>query len=80
MQALSPLLLEGRLTQHGKRFEALVARPSWQQLSPRQRQDLAGRLADALKKQGIEHAEVMAYKTPVIQVSFGSVVFVEGAR
>ena len=80
LQALSPLLLEGRLTQHGKRFEALVARPSWQQLSPRQRQDLAGRLADALKKQGIEHAEVMAYKTPVIQVSFGSVVFVEGAR
>jgi hypothetical protein len=80
LQGLSPLLLQGRLTQHGTRFEGAIARPSWVRLSPRQRLEAADSLAQALKMQGVEHAEVLAYKTPVIQVSFGSVVFVDGAR
>ena len=80
LQDLSPLLLQGRLTQHGTRFEGSVARPIWQRLNQRERLDTAERFAQALKAQGIEHAEVVAYKTPIIQVSFGSVVFVDAPR
>jgi hypothetical protein len=77
LRDLSPLLINGRLTAGGKHFAGLVARPSWNRLTKRQRQDAAESLAQALKAQGIDHAEVNAYKARAIQVDFGSVVFVD---
>jgi hypothetical protein len=80
VQALSPLLLTGRLTQRGKRFVGTIARPTWNRMTKRQRQDAAETLARALAAQGIDHAEVLAYQTRAIQVDFGSVVFVEDGK
>jgi hypothetical protein len=80
LRDLSPLLINGRLTAGGKHFAGLVARPSWNRLTPRQRETAAESLAQALKAQGIDHAEVNAYKARAIQVDFGSVVFVDGGK
>jgi hypothetical protein len=80
LRDLSPLLINGRLTADGKHFAGLVARPSWNRMTPRQRQDAADSLAQALKAQGIDHAEVNAYKIRAIQVDFGSVVFVDASK
>jgi hypothetical protein len=77
---LSPLLIHGKLTQDGKRFEGGVARPAWFALSARERQDAAQVLAQRLKAKGVEHAQVLAYKDRAIQVEFGSVVFIDAAR
>jgi hypothetical protein len=80
VQALSPLLLNGRLTRGGKHFVGMIARPSWNRMTARQRQDAAETLARALSAQGIDHAEVLAYQTRAIQVDFGSVVFVDDGK
>jgi hypothetical protein len=77
---LSPLLLEGQLVDGGRRFEGVVARPIWKRMALRERQLAADKLAQALKAQGIEHAEVLAYKTRAIGIEYGSVVFVEDVR
>ena len=74
---LSPLLLEGQLTDGGRRFAGTVARPTWNRMPARERKVAAETFAQALKAQGIDHGEVLAYKTRVIQVDYGSVVFVE---
>jgi hypothetical protein len=80
LQALSPLLINGRLTEGGKHFQGLISRPKWLRLTPRERQDEAGRLAQSLKSKGVDHAEVLAYKARAIQVDFGTVVYVDDAK
>jgi hypothetical protein len=80
LHALSPLLQSAKLSADGKHLSGAVARPSWRRLSPRERQDAAHKLADALKAQGIDHAEVLAYKSRAIQVDYGSVVYVDDAK
>jgi hypothetical protein len=74
---LSPLLITGRLTEHGKHFDGLISRPSWVRLAPREREGAADDLARALKLHGVDHADLLAYKTRVIHIDFGSVVFVD---
>lgn len=80
LQALSPLLINGRLSEGGRRFQGLISRPNWHKLSPRERQEAAAKLAASLKAQGIDHAEVLAYKSRAIQVNYGSVVYVDDAK
>lgn len=74
---LWPLLLDGRLSANGKHFEGTVARPVWNRMPARERRSAAETFAQALKAQGVDHAEVLAYKTRVVQIDFGSVVFVD---
>jgi hypothetical protein len=80
LQALSPLLLDGQLTPDGKRFAGQLVRPAWLRLSPNERTAEASRMAAGMKRRGIDHAEILAYKAPVIQIDYGSVVFVDGGR
>jgi hypothetical protein len=80
LKSLSPLLVNGRVTRDGKRFMGLVSRPAWYRMSPRQRNDEAVRFAAALKRRGIEHAEVLAYETRALQIEYGTVVYVDDAR
>jgi len=80
LQQLWPLLLDGHLTHDGKRFSGMIARPAWQKLTPRERTDQAVRLAALFKERGIEHAEVVAYKSRAIQIDYGTVVYVDGGR
>jgi hypothetical protein len=80
LKQLSPLLLNGQLTQDGKRFSGLLARPEWRRLSPHERVAEAARLATALKQRGIDHAEVLAYKARAMQIDYGTVVYVDDAK
>jgi hypothetical protein len=80
LRELSRFLLNGRVTSDGKRFMGLLSRPAWRSLSPRERTDEAVHFAQALKRHGIEHAEVLAYKARAIQVEYGTVVYVDDAR
>ncbi|MET0390482.1 MAG: hypothetical protein ABW321_31205 [Polyangiales bacterium] len=76
---LSPLLQTGQVTPDGKRFSGSLARPAWHRLTPRERTAEAVRFAAALKRRGIDHAEVLAYKTRALQVDYGTVVYVDDA-
>ena len=80
LQQLSPLLLEGQLSHDGKRFTGSVSRPAWQKLSPRERTEEAMRLASLFKSRGVDHAELLAYKTRAIQIDYGSVVYVDNGK
>ncbi|MEY4581632.1 MAG: hypothetical protein RL701_6335, partial [Pseudomonadota bacterium] len=80
LKELSPLLVTGRLTQDGKRFSGLLARPEWLRLSPNERVAEAARLANVFKRRGIDHAEVLAYKARAMQIDYGTVVYVDDAK
>ena len=74
---LGDATINGRLSADGKRLSGKVSRPSWQKLTPRERSLAAHELAKELKRRGIEHAELLAYRGRAIQIDFGSVVYVD---
>ena len=63
----------------GKRMQGLVSRPAWRKLSARERLDAAEAIAGKLRERGIEHAELLAYKSRAIEIDFGAVVYVDDA-
>jgi hypothetical protein len=79
LHAVSPLLVSGRLSADGKRFSGSVSRPSWLKLTPSERGRAAESIASELKRRGIEHAQLMAYKERAIDIDFGTVVYVDDA-
>lgn len=79
LRSVSPLLLSARLSDDGKRLLGAVSRPNWRKLSPRQRIDAADEIASELRQRGIEHAELLAYKSRAIQIDYGTVVYVDDA-
>jgi hypothetical protein len=79
LRGLSPLLITARLSADGKRLSGSVSRPTWVKLSARERNQAAEHMADELKRRGIDHAELLAYKARAIQIDYGSVVYVDDA-
>ncbi|HET8934781.1 MAG TPA: hypothetical protein VFN67_15130 [Polyangiales bacterium] len=74
---LSPLLVNGRLSSDGKNLSGSLSRRNWVKLTPRQRTEAADAIASELKRRGIDHAELLAYKSRAIQIDYGSVVYVD---
>jgi hypothetical protein len=77
LENISPLLVRGILNEHTKKLDGLVARAVWVRLSKAERRAAAADLATKLKQMGISNANVLAYKTPVIQIEFDTVVFLD---
>lgn len=79
LQTMSPLIISGQLSPDGKRFSGSLSRPSWLKLTPIERSRAAEQLASELKRRGIEHAQLSAYKNTAIEIDDGSVTFVDAA-
>jgi hypothetical protein len=77
LENISPLLVRGILNERTKKLDGLVARAVWVRLSKAERRAAAANLAAKLKQTGISNANVLAYKMPVIQIEFDTVVFVD---
>jgi hypothetical protein len=77
---LSPLLVQGKLSAKGARFDGLLSRRAWQALAPGERRAAAQLLAKNLEQLGIHHAQVFAYQTRAIEVEFGGVAYVDDAK
>jgi hypothetical protein len=77
LQALSPLLLRASVVPGQHRLDGLVSRVAWQSLSKQERRAVAASLASQLKRQNIPNARILGYKSPVIQIEFSTVVFVD---
>jgi hypothetical protein len=80
LQTMSPLIVSGRLSADGKRLSGSVSRPNWLRLSASERGRAAEQIASELKRRGIEHAQLLAYKDTAIEIDYGSVVFVDAAQ
>jgi len=77
LHRLSPILASATLHDGGRRLEALVSRPAWQRLKTPERRDLANALVDKLKAKGIQNANLRVYKSPVMQIEYTTVVYLE---
>jgi hypothetical protein len=77
LQRLSPLLLRATIFRGQHRLDGLVSRPAWHRLSKQERRAVAAELAAQLKRQNIPNARILGYKSPVIQIEFSTVVFVD---
>lgn len=77
LQRLSPLLLRATVFPEQHRLEGMVSRPAWHRLSKQERRAVAAEVAAQLKRQNIPNARIMGYKSPVIQIEFSTVVFVD---
>jgi hypothetical protein len=79
LRALSPLLVNGRLSSDGKNLSGSLSRRTWVKLTPRERTQAADAMASELKRRGIDHAQLLAYKDRAIQIDYGAVVYVDDA-
>jgi hypothetical protein len=80
LQELSPLLVRATVNQRSKTLEGLISRPAWLRMTKTERQAAATDLAAKLKRMGVPNARVLAYKTPVIQIEFDTVVYVDESK
>jgi hypothetical protein len=77
LQTLSPLLLRATVSEPHHRLDGLVSRPAWKALEKRERRALAADLATKLKQMNIPNAQIMGYKSPLIQIEYSTVVYVD---
>lgn len=79
LHEFSPLLVRGTIDRRQHRLTAWLSRSDWSRLSKQQRQAAAAELSAQLKEKGLQHAQVLAYKSPVMQIEFLTVVNVDEA-
>ncbi|HKU43861.1 MAG TPA: hypothetical protein VJR89_37130 [Polyangiales bacterium] len=77
LQQLSPLLLRGTLNEKQNRLDGLISRQRWLGMTKLERRAAAAELATQLAAKGIQNARLVTYKTPVIQIAYGTVVLVD---
>jgi hypothetical protein len=80
LEELSPLLVRATVSQRSKKLDGLISRTAWRRMTKAERRAAATDLATKLKRMGVPNARVLAYKTPVIQIEFDTVVYVDESK